>query len=50
MLCIPVHSGQETLTHYLSCSGRSDVVSIKIASGHVMPKLYVYIRWDLQVT
>jgi hypothetical protein len=34
--CIQVHPRNETLMHNFSCLGGPDVVSIKIASGHIM--------------
>jgi hypothetical protein len=39
MLCISMLPGHETMTHYLSCSGGPDAVSIKSASGHVTREL-----------
>jgi hypothetical protein len=37
------------LMHYFSCTGRLGVVSIESGSGHIMPRLYFCIKWNLRV-
>jgi hypothetical protein len=45
-----VHLGHQTSTHYFSCSGGSEAVSLKGVLGHVTPNLCFCIWWDLWVT
>jgi hypothetical protein len=44
-----VHPGCELSTHYFSCSGGTGTDLTKSLSGHIMPNLCFYIRWDLWV-
>jgi hypothetical protein len=48
--CILVSPGSETLTHYFSCLGGPDEVSIKTVRLHVMPNLCFCIRCIMRVT
>jgi hypothetical protein len=49
-LCILVHPGRATATHYFSCSGATGRDLMKSTSGHVTLNMYFCIRWDVQVT
>jgi hypothetical protein len=47
-----VHSGAfgaRNIDALFSCSGRPDVVLIKLMPGHITPNLCFHIRWDLWV-
>jgi hypothetical protein len=42
-----VRLGHKTSTHYFSYSSKPEAVSIKSASGHIMPNLCFCIQWDM---